>query len=57
MVLAENAAKAREELGWAPRMGFAELVRTMVDHDLELARRERVLLESGRAAELIAVGS
>ena len=33
--------KAREKLGWQPRVGFAELVATMVDADLELAQKER----------------
>jgi GDPmannose 4,6-dehydratase len=28
-----NATKAREELGWQPRIGFKELVRIMVDAD------------------------
>ena len=29
-------AKAREQLGWEPRTTFEELVRLMVDADLEL---------------------
>ncbi|MBM3986210.1 MAG: GDP-mannose 4,6-dehydratase [Planctomycetes bacterium] len=34
--------KARQVLGWKPRVGFAELVRMMTDADLELvARQER----------------
>jgi len=32
-------AKARERLGWAPRTSFEELVRLMVDSDLELLQR------------------
>jgi GDPmannose 4,6-dehydratase len=35
-----NAAKARTELGWAPTVSFADLATMMVEHDLELARRE-----------------
>ena len=35
--------KARRELGWAPKMKFDELVRTMVDADMELARKEAAL--------------
>lgn len=35
--------KARRELGWEPKMKFDELVRTMVDADMELARREAAL--------------
>jgi GDPmannose 4,6-dehydratase len=37
-----DASKAREKLGWTPRTSFEELVRLMVDSDLELvARRAR----------------
>jgi GDPmannose 4,6-dehydratase len=42
-----DASKARAKLGWAPKVGFRELVRMMVDHDMELARGERLLSESG----------
>jgi GDPmannose 4,6-dehydratase len=39
-ILIGDASKARRVLGWAPRVGFAELTAMMVDADLELARRE-----------------
>lgn len=39
--------KAREKLGWRPRVTFQELVIRMVEHDLELARREKTLLDAG----------
>ena len=42
-----DASKARERLGWAPRVGFDELVAMMVDHDLELARQEATLRDAG----------
>lgn len=42
-----DAAKAREKLGWRPQMTFAGLVRHMVEHDLELARKEKLLSENG----------
>jgi len=42
-----DARKARQALGWEPRVGVDELVRRMVAHDLELARQERTLLEAG----------
>lgn len=42
-----DASKAIRELGWEPQVSFSELVRMMVEHDLELARQERVLLDSG----------
>ena len=48
-----DASKARERLGWAPRVDFAGLVQLMVDADLELARREKLLAAdalSGAAA-------
>ncbi|MFC1551719.1 GDP-mannose 4,6-dehydratase [Candidatus Latescibacterota bacterium] len=35
-----NAKKANEKLGWKPKTSFKKLVRIMVDHDLELARKE-----------------
>jgi GDPmannose 4,6-dehydratase len=36
-----DASKARRELGWEPKVGFEELVRLMVDHDMVLARRDK----------------
>ena len=33
-VLLGDASKAREQLGWAPKVGFEELVRIMVDADV-----------------------
>jgi GDPmannose 4,6-dehydratase len=38
-----DATKARTELGWAPRMGFHELVKEMVNHDLQVAEQEAML--------------
>ncbi len=47
-----DATKAREKLGWKPRVSFDQLIRMMVEHDLELSRRENVLVEAGyRVAE------
>ncbi len=40
-----DASKARERLGWEPKMSFDELVRRMVEQDLELARREKALVD------------
>lgn len=42
-----DSSKARERLGWIPHVGFKELVRTMVQHDLGLARQERALKSAG----------
>lgn len=44
-VLLGDATKARRVLGWEPEVDFAGLVRMMVEHDLELARREKHALE------------
>jgi GDPmannose 4,6-dehydratase len=46
-LLCGDASKARRELGWTPRVGFQELVRIMVEHDLELASQERTLQAAG----------
>ena len=37
-LLVGDASKARDELGWEPQVAFAELVRMMVDADLERLR-------------------
>jgi GDPmannose 4,6-dehydratase len=42
-----NPQKAFLQLGWKPRVSFDELVRVMVDHDLELARQELTLRQAG----------
>ncbi len=38
--LLADATLAKEDLGWAPRVGFKALVKRMVDHDVDLARHE-----------------
>jgi GDPmannose 4,6-dehydratase len=35
-----NPAKAKKQLGWAPQVLFKDLVKIMVEHDLDLAKRE-----------------
>ncbi len=42
-----DASKARRLLGWKPRVSFAELVRLMMEHDVELARQEQTLANAG----------
>jgi len=39
-LLIGDPAKATRQLGWAPKVKFKELVKIMVDHDLDLAKRE-----------------
>ena len=45
--LQADATKARQILGWEPSVTFHGLVRMMVDADMELARRERILADAG----------
>jgi GDPmannose 4,6-dehydratase len=42
-----DASKARQRLGWAPRVRFKELIQMMVNRDLDLAKREKVLKKAG----------
>ena len=44
-----DSTKARAVLGWKPRTTVGELARMMVEHDLELARREQTLRAAGHA--------
>ncbi|HKP87305.1 MAG TPA: GDP-mannose 4,6-dehydratase [Blastocatellia bacterium] len=44
-LLLGDASKARRVLGWEPKVSFRQLVRLMVDHDLELAKREFFVAE------------
>lgn len=37
-----NPAKARSVLGWSPTVNLEQLVHLMVDHDLAVAKRERL---------------
>ncbi len=43
--LVGDASKARRVLGWVPEVGFQELVRIMVDADLEALRRRKYMDE------------
>ena len=40
-LLLGDSTKARRELGWEPKVGFKDLVKLMVNHDLNLAREEK----------------
>ena len=42
-----DSTKAQKELGWKPQTSFKELVKMMVESDLELAKREQVLIKEG----------
>jgi GDPmannose 4,6-dehydratase len=47
-----DPAKAKAQLGWKPRVSFTELVRMMVEHDIELARQEQTLRDAGHVVAL-----
>jgi GDPmannose 4,6-dehydratase len=42
-----DSSKARRLLGWQPEIGFEELVKSMVEHDMELGRQELTLMRAG----------
>lgn len=42
-----DPGKAKKILGWEPKTNIDELVKIMVEHDLETAKREKVLFENG----------
>ena len=42
-----DPTKAKTQLGWEPKVGFDELVDMMVDADLNLAAREKTLIDAG----------
>ncbi|MDN3555222.1 GDP-mannose 4,6-dehydratase [Halomonas maura] len=45
-----DARKAREQLGWKPRIRFDELVSEMVEQDLQWARRDALIEKNGYRA-------
>ncbi len=42
-----DSSKAQKELGWKIKTSFEELVHLMVDSDLDLAKKEKVLFDNG----------
>jgi GDPmannose 4,6-dehydratase len=44
-----DASKAQRQLGWVPEVGFAELVREMVESDWRLAQRDALVEREGFA--------
>jgi GDPmannose 4,6-dehydratase len=45
-----DPTKAREKLGWTPKIGFSELVSEMMREDLKAARRDSLVKQHGYAA-------
>ncbi|MBU2539193.1 MAG: GDP-mannose 4,6-dehydratase, partial [Proteobacteria bacterium] len=42
-----DPSKAKEKLGWSPKITFGQLVAEMVQEDLEIARRDKMCQQSG----------
>ena len=47
-----DSTKARRKLGWKPKVDFRQLVKMMLQHDLDLARQEKLLKDAGHTAHL-----
>ena len=45
-----DASRAREKLGWSPRIMLHEMVAEMMEHDLDLAKRDALVKEHGFSA-------
>ena len=42
-----DSSKAREILNWQPKYDLTTLVKEMVNEDLKVAKKEKLLLENG----------
>jgi GDPmannose 4,6-dehydratase len=40
-------SKAEKELGWTPKTSIDDLVSLMVEEDIKLAKREKILIDEG----------
>lgn len=48
-LLQGDPTKSRNLLGWNPKVNFKQLVKMMIDSDMELAHRDRALVDAGFA--------
>jgi GDPmannose 4,6-dehydratase len=46
-ILLGYSTKARKKLGWQPKVGFEQLIDMMIETDLELAKKEKTLMDAG----------
>src|SRR6187401_3362024 len=46
-LLIGDATKAKQKLGWQPKYTLQEMVKEMIDYDLELFRKQKLLLQAG----------
>jgi GDPmannose 4,6-dehydratase len=44
-ILLGDSSKIRKKLGWKPKVSFDGLVKMMVEHDLDLAKKEKAVKE------------
>src|SRR5690606_19275145 len=42
-----DASKARQKLGWRPETSFESMIQEMIEHDLELAKRDALVASEG----------
>lgn len=50
-ILLGDPSKAKNKLGWRHRVGFDELIDMMITADMELANKEKTLLDAGYSIE------
>ena len=46
-LLIGDSSKAKQKLGWKPEISLEELVKEMVDSDLKLFKKDRILRDAG----------
>ena len=46
-VLLGDASRARKALGWVPKVRFEQLIDMMIEGDMEIARKEKTLVDAG----------
>ena len=51
-LLLGDPAKIKSKIGWEPKVSFEHLVEMMVNADMELASREKTLIDAGHKVEL-----
>jgi GDPmannose 4,6-dehydratase len=42
-----DSSKAKKELNWKPNTSFQDLVKMMIEHDIRIAKSEKILLDEG----------
>jgi GDPmannose 4,6-dehydratase len=42
-----DASKAKDKLGWIPKIEFKEMVREMMENDINIAKRDSLVKQHG----------